>query len=343
MPDITIGRLRGGYCVHWTDGGRRRRYQLAARTRAEAEREARDRYLKEAVPPGIRTVAVVWAAYVDYLGNKPTARTMGYTGKAILPHFGALRPDQVTLADCRGYTAARTAAGLAPGSVHTELGHLRSALRWGVRERIASTAPHIERPPKPDSDVTPLDEAQSLALIRGCNAPHVALAVILLFGTAARVSAVLDLTWDRVDFDRGIINLRLPDGVTRKGRAVVPMNRMVRAALQTAQAARLTDHVVEWGGTSVKNIRKGFAAALSRAGLANVTIHQIRHTAAVKMLSSGVPLSQVSQLLGHSDERVTAKVYARFLPEHLASAAEVLDLAWFTEPGRALQKGGTSG
>ena len=42
----------------------------------------------------------------------------------------------------------------------------------------------------------------------------------LLFGTAARVRAILDLTWDRVDLERWSINLRLPNSVTRKGRAM---------------------------------------------------------------------------------------------------------------------------
>jgi integrase len=343
MPDITIGRLRGGFCVHWVGpDGKRRRHQLEARTAKEAEAEARDRYLRETAPPAGRTVADLWAAYTDYLGTRPTAKTLRYTGKAVLAHFGALRPDQITLADCRAYTAQRMASGIAQGSVHTELGHLRSALTWAVKARLIAAAPHIERPSKPDSDVRPLTEAESLALIRGCNAPHIALAVVLLFGTAARIGAILDLTWDRVDFERGVINLRLPDGVTRKGRAVVPMNRMTRAALQTAYAARLTDYVVEWAGGRVSKIRKGFAAALERGDLSGITIHQIRHTAAVRMLSNGVPLSQVSQLLGHSDERVTAKVYARFLPEHLAPAAEVLDLDWFTEPRGASQRGAKS-
>lgn len=48
-----------------------------------------------------------------------------------------------------------------------------------------------------------------------------------------------------MDFERGIIDLRLPDGLTRKGRAAVPMNRMARAALESAYADRLSDHVVE--------------------------------------------------------------------------------------------------
>ncbi len=333
---INIGRLRGGFCVYWDDPGtgRRRRYQLAARTRAEAEAEGRDRYLRETAPPTGHTVRDLWGGYIEHLGPKPTAKTMRYTGKAVLAHFGALRPDQITVEDCRSYRAAREEAGRAVGSVHTELGHLRSALRWAHKSGLIPRVPAIEMPPKPDSNVEPLTDQQIRALIDGAGAPHIRLAIILLLATGARVGAILDLTWDRVDFERGVINLRLPDGVTRKGRAVVPMNRMARAALESAYQARLTDYVVEWGGKRVRSIRTGYAAALKRAGLEGIHIHQIRHSVAVRMLQSGQPIEVVSQYLGHSNVQITFKTYARFIPEHLAEAAAVLE---FTEPGRTLQ------
>lgn len=327
MPDITIGRLRGGYCVSWIDPEteRRRRYKLAARSRQEAEAEGRDRYLKETRPRGALTISEIWIAYIDHLGAKPTARTMGYTGRAILPHFGAFRPDQITTTDCRRYRDQRLAEGRKVGSVHTELGHLRSALRWAHKAGLIARAPHIELPPKPDSDVQPLSDDQVRALMDGCAAPHIRLAVVLLLATGARVGAVLDLTWDRIDFDRGVIDLRLPDGLTRKGRAVVPMNRMARAALESAYPARLTDHVVEWGGKRVRSIRKGYSAALERAGMPGVSIHQIRHSVAVRMLAAGQSIEAVAQYLGHSNTAITYRTYARFLPEHLADAAEILN------------------
>lgn len=338
MPDLTIGRLRGGFCVIWWDGDRRRRYQLKARTRAEAEAEARDRYLRETGAPKGLTVADLWPAYIAHLGAKRTAETMGYTGKAILPHFGHLRPDQITIDDCRRYAAARLATGRKIGTVHTELGHLRSALRWAAKTRLIERAPHVELPPKPASDVRPLTDAQITALLDGCRAPHVRLSVVLLLCTGARIGAILDLEWCRVDFERGVIDLRLPDGVTRKGRAVVPMNRMARAALESAYPARLTDWVVEWGGRRVRSIRTGYSAALGRAGLSDVNIHQIRHTVAVRMLQAGQPIEVVSQFLGHSNVQITFSTYARFLPEHMQDAAEVLNFDRFSEPGGTSQK-----
>lgn len=338
MPDISIGRFRGGFCVYWWQDGKRRRYQLAARTRAEAEAEGRDKYLRESAPISGLMVRHIWNAYIDHLGKKPTAKTMRYTGKAVLAHFGAFRPEQINDEDCRAYLRNRIAEGRKIGSIHTELGHLRSALRWANKKaRLIDHAPHIEMPPKPDSKVEPLSDKQIRDLIDGCVAPHIRLAVILLLTTGGRIGAILDLTWNRVDFERGIIDLRLPDGVTRKGRAVVPMNRMARAALTSAHEARLSEHVVEWSGERIRSIKTGYRAALERAGMTGVNIHQIRHSVAVRMLVAGQSIEAVAQFLGHSNTAITYRTYARFMPEHLADAADVLNFDRFTEPERTSQ------
>lgn len=328
MPDISIGRLRGGYCVYWAGpDGKRSRHQLKARSRAEAEAEAIDTYRAHHFVQSQKgmTVAAIWAEYVNDLGDRPTAKTMGYTGKAVLAHFGHYRPDQITTALCRSYNRDRMAAGISQGSVHTELGHLRSAMTFAERARIIDAAPHIERPAKPTPKERFLRKDEVQQLIDAADAPHIALAIHLLFATAARVGAVLDLTWDRVDLDRGVINLRLDDARTRKGRAVVPINRGLTAALQTARAAALTDHVIEWGGQPVRSIRKGFSAAAKRANLRDITLHTIRHSSAVEMVSNGIPIDKVAQYLGHSNASITYSTYGRFAPDHLADAAEILD------------------
>lgn len=57
----------------------------------------------------------------------------------------------------------------------------------------------------------------------------------------------------------------------------------------------------------------------------HVRIHDLRHTAAVTMLASGVPLEKVSQVLGHSNTAITFSTYGRYLPEHMTDAVNVLD------------------
>lgn len=328
MPDINIGRLRGGYCVYWIGAdGKRTRRQLAARTRKEAEAEAVEVYRAAtfASRPKDPTVSDIWELYREDLGDKPTATTMGYTGKAILPHFGAYRPAEIDKTLCLEYDALRREKGISQGSIHTELGHLRSALSFAYESRMINRAPKIWRPAKPQTDKRILNAGEARALIDATREPHIRLALILLLGTGARVGAVLDLEWDRIDFDRGTINLRIEDSQTRKGRAVVPMNAGTRAALTVAHNAALSDYVIEYAGKQVASIRKGVTAAVERSGIGHVRIHDLRHTAAVTMLASGVPLEKVSQVLGHSNTAVTFSTYGRYLPEHMQDAVNVLD------------------
>jgi len=325
VPDISIGRFRGGFCVYWHDGPTRRRYQLAARSRKEAEAEAIDTYRRHHFRPAGQTVTDIWEAYRADLGAKPTAETMGYTGKAVLAHFGALRPDQIEKRHCLDYAGVRSAKGISQGSVHTELGHLRSAMNWARDARIIDHAPAIWRPEKPTPKERHMTPAEIGRLLDGANAPHIRLAIHILVATAARIGAVLDLTWARVDLERGQLNFRLDDSVTRKGRAIVPINAGLRAALSIAREAALTDYVVEYAGAQVSSIRTGFSAAVARAGLKDVSLHVCRHSAAVQMISSGVPIEKVAQMLGHSNTSVTYSTYARFAPDHLRDAADVLE------------------
>ena len=327
MPtEFTIGRLNGRFVVTWRDCGKRRRFRLAARTKREAEAEALDVIRKEVARPTADTIAAIWAEYRAFLGTRPAGVTMGYTGKAVLPHFGALRPDQIKVSHCRDYAAARAKQGLSTGTIHTELGHLRSAVLFAEKHGMIDRAPFIWRPEKPAPNDRWLTHAEIDRLIAAAQTtPHIALAVLLMLTTAARVGAVLDLTWDRVDMDRAQIDLRIDATGPRKGRAVVPMNATLRAALSAAAEAALTDCVVEYAGAQVRSIRKGFDAAVRRAKLDGVTPHTLRHTAAVHMAAAGIPMAQISQYLGHSNTAVTERVYARFAPEHLTDAANVLN------------------
>jgi integrase len=112
------------------------------------------------------------------------------------------------------------------------LGHLRTVLRWAYGDQ----APKIERPAKPAPKERYLTHAEIERLLAAPAAPHIKLAIHLMLATGARVGAILELTWDRVDFERGQINLRTDATGPRKGRAVVPINAGLRAALQTMRS-----------------------------------------------------------------------------------------------------------
>jgi integrase len=73
-----------------------------------------------------------------------------------------------------------------------------------------------------------------------------------------------------------------------------------------------------------RNALRALRSAARRAGLAGVGLHTLRHSAASAMLTSGVPLTVVSQILGHSGISITADVYGHISPVVSRSAVEAL-------------------
>ena len=206
------------------------------------------------------------------------------------------------------------------------MGHLRSALKWADKKGFIAKAPVIKRPERPPPRDKRLTKAQAKAFLDACEQPHVKLFVTLARTTGARMGAILDLKWDRVDFARKEIRLQDPEKrATNKGRATVPMNASARKALEVAHKGATTPFVIEWGGHRVRSVKKALRSAGARSGLPWVTAHVFRHSAATWLAESGVPMSEIAQFLGHSDSRITERIYARFSPNYLQKAAESLD------------------
>ena len=305
---------RGWWYAVWRDGGETCRRALRTQDRHAATQALED-YRRQLARPN-DTVAAIYAAY---LADKGTERARWAWGR-LQVSFCSLRPDQVDRKACRAYTAKRRAAGASDGTVHTELTFLRAALRW----HNPATPAVVELPSKPPPRDRHLTREQYEHLVAAAVAPHLRLFVVLALATAGRMTAILELTWDRVDLERGVIRLGLGER-RRKGRATVPMTDRARAALLEAVRARTSGHVIEWGGEAVGKIRKAFAAAAKAAGLSWCTPHVLRHTAAVWMAEAGVPMAEIAQYLGHSDSRITERVYGRFSPTYLRGAAGALD------------------
>lgn len=260
--------------------------------------------------------------------------------RALREHFANRSPDLITRDDCRAYAQARFGQGRAPATVHTELSRLRGCLAWASKEGLIEKPPAIwvPQPGRPRERVLTPEEAARLMMAAREGDPHVLVFVVLLFATGGRHRAILDLTWDRVDFDAGTIQLDEllpPDPMHkswRKGRATVAMSDLARAVLMVAESGRQSDHVVEHGGRRLKTAREGFKAAVRRAGLEDVTPHAIRHTVAT-WLAGKVESTFTASLLGHRDEATTRKVYTHTGAEHTRAAVKIIDSTLAALPG----------
>lgn len=326
MPEHKLQRFRGGWAVALYDNGRRiSRRQLDASDAAAAAEEFRQ-IVEAAKLPAVPTVAALWEAYRQDRAGRRIAENMVWSGKPVLAFFGTFLADTISVEQCRDYIKARRKAGKHDGTIWTELNHLGIVLKFAEKRGLIRRAPHIERPRKPAPKDKHLTRAQFDRLKAHCNAPHIRLFVELAIATAARKEALLTLTWDRVRWDRNIIELGEPDAIRpQKGRATVPMTDTLRAALSEAVHGGRTEYVIEYGGRAVKSVRTGLEAAAKAAGVGHVTPHMFRHSAAVWMAEDGVPMAEIARFLGHGDVRTTERIYATYSPDYLRAAARSLE------------------
>jgi integrase len=333
MPSkFRVIKYRGWMYAEWRENGVQRRKALRTRDRESAQQTLKsfvDAY-EVANRPDPVTVEFCWHGYRETLKGRPAFFTMGFEARSLLVHLGQHQAAAINEEDCKAYAEKRRLGGIKDGTIWTELGRLRSALKWAERKNLIVKAPAIYRPPIPQPRDLRLTRGQAAHFLSACTMPHARLFVIIALTTGTRMSALLELTWDRVDFDGKTINLKDPTRPqTKKGRAVVPINRTLMGALQEARTGALTPFVIEWAGRPVKSMKRSLASAGRRCGLPWVTAHVLRHTAACLMAERGVSMDRIAAMLGHSDSRVTSRVYARFAPDFLRDAAEALEIDIF--------------
>lgn len=331
MPKYRLGQFRGKYCaVSWEDGTRRR-YTLKTTDKAVAQSEI-DRLNREAETAPGQTVDVLWEAYRKDKEGRVIAERMIDTWKALKGTFEGREAETIGDETVRDYIAIRRKPdekfpnGRSDGTIWTELNHLRIVLSWAEKKGRISKAPHIEQVAKPEPRDRWLTRQEVNSLKDNATTEHIRLFIILAIATGGRRDALLQLTWDRVDFENGIIHLADKSNVRRKGRASVPMNKTIRAALQDARRAATCEYVIEWDGKPIKSVKRSLAKTGEKANINGVTAHVFRHSAAVWMASEGIPMAKIAQYLGHSDSRITERVYARYSPHHMMDAAEALEL-----------------
>lgn len=321
----SVQRFRGGFALVWwerdgTGTRTRRRRQLTAQDRPSAEAEARD--LWQNADSGPWTVGRIMTAYLESITHKPSHERRENAWKAMRGFWDRVMPERIDEAMARAYRATRR---VGDATARYELLQLSTALGWAVSNgpRLAMR-PIIWLPQTPERKERHLTRAEFRKFFAEVKADHARLYVLLGIYTMARPTAILELTWDRVDFMRRRIDFTPAGHIrTNKRRTVVPISDDLLPALQKAYEARTITSVIEHGGKPVVSIKKAFQAASKRSAV-HATPYTLRHTGAVWAAEAGVPMAELSQFMGHDDSRTTEKHYARYSPDYLIRVSNAI-------------------
>lgn len=275
-----------------------------------------------------------------------------YHGKPLYRWFSGRELSTIQAADIRGYIDMRRQEGKSPATINRELSLLSAAINYARREwEWDIPNPVSGRMLKePEGRVRWISQVEADVLIRAAEsepkAPWLAHFIRLGLHTGCRKGEILGLEWSRVDLQEGVIYLEAVHTKAGKRRSV-PMNAIAREAIMQLLRFR-AEHApgTPWvfcnkQGRQVRSIKRSFSTACKKAGIENFRIHDLRHTCASWLVTAGVPLTEVREVLGHSSVTMTER-YAHLAPENVRAAVAVLEgnvsrLGHVDETGKVLK------
>jgi len=148
----------------------------------------------------------------------------------------------------------------------------------------------------------------------------VANAIRLMLLTGARRGEVLTAVWDDFNFELGVWTK--PSHHTKQKRTEhVPLSPPAVQLLVSMKEKSASHYLFpgEVPGKPLQEIKRAWSAVCKHAKLANVRLHDLRHTYASHLVSSGMSLPIVGRLLGHTQPQTTAR-YAHLADDPLRQA-----------------------
>lgn len=362
----------GMWDICWTDSsGRSRRRSSGESNHASAQKVLAKFILlidRDDRPDGSPLVSDVLEAYWN---GHVLKRVIGRgTQRNAIDHLasslGHLKPGEIDQVDIDDHCERRAAGkvhwidhvtGLVrggqkagPAALRRELSVLSAAMHYGTGLRPALVAvgdvPRFTRPDEPAPKDRVITEAEASRILASAmltydfgevvDDPRLTRcyrAIMLFLHTAARKTAVTELTWFQVDLERRLIRYN-PEGrrQTAKRRPAVPISDELYPVLVRAKAEATSEYVLDHPGS----LRATFRTACRHAGLVDVTPHTLRHTWATWAARSGVSLWDIAGVLGDRVETVTRR-YAHHSPDYLRNAVNLRPNA---SPGKGDTKNG---
>lgn len=152
---------------------------------------------------------------------------------------------------------------------------------------------------------------------------NIANAIRLLLLTGSRRNEVLHSTWEQFDLEKG--TWTKPAHTTKQKRMEhLPLSSQTIILLKEIEEEKTTKHLFpgKIPGKPLRDIKKSWKTISTQAGLADVRLHDLRHTHASHLVSSGLSLSIVGKLLGHTQVSTTQR-YAHLADGPLRQATEL--------------------
>lgn len=352
-----VYRKPTGWYIDFTDvDGRRRRKKIGSKAEAQLALAAvRSNVLcgKTAFGPGATvTLREFKDDYMAYVKSRQRVfRRHEASLKNLLPVLGDKALSNITLEDIVDYKTRRLRQ-VKGATINRELACLRHLLNVAKKFKVFFGENPVTKQecffaePRREPRLLTDEERDRLLDAIDPKAPHLRLALVVEWATGLRKSEVLGLRWSDVDFEGRRLIIRK----TKAGKVLVlGIGGRLFEELARARAAATSDFVFPgWKRAdktkapvkAMADVKRAFQTAREKAGLRDLTFHDLRHGAAVRLARERVPTALIKEQLGHASLRTT-EWYLHFQDEDRLATAEALDKGLESLP--KIEKRGSTG
>lgn len=245
----------------------------------------------------------------------------------ILPGWGKLRLSEIKPQDIATWLAEKAGEGYAPATVEKmRVVFSRSfelAMQWNIAGAETNPVRGVPRPKfnnKRERFLSPVEAGRLFKAIETSLNPQLGSIVRLLLLTGARVSELLHAEWRHVDLERRA--WLIPMSKTGASRHV-PLSQAAVDIIAQLPRFNGCPYLIPNPETRQPfvTIKRAWHTARKAAGLGDLHIHDLRHSAASFMINAGIDLYAVGKVLGHADHKSTMR-YSHLANDTLLAAVE---------------------
>jgi len=248
-----------------------------------------------------------------------------YMRRHVVTRWGRMRLTDIDPRAVAHWLASKRAEGLAEATVLKIKMIFSRSFELGARWSIAGCDRNPVRavPSKPVNNareryLTADEAARLIEAARASRNTQLAAIVQLLLLTGMRVSELLSTRWASVDLKRR--TLHVPTSKTGRSR-YVPLAQAAVDVIATLPRGEFLFPNPRDPRRHLTTVKHGWQTAREVAGLPDLRIHDLRHSAASFMVNSGVDLFAVGKVLGHASVASSAR-YSHLANDTLLAAVE---------------------
>ncbi len=307
----------------------------------EKELEAAERYLAKRIKD-IRSVVVYGerrdrifdeaaALFIEEYEYKLSLGRDIDTLKAVMPYIGNLPLKKIHSASLDQYIRDRKANGISAGTLTRDMAVLRRifnlcVIKWRDEQGRPwlDTAPLLPAVPGAKRKPRPISVAEQEILIKGMPSYLADMALIALH-TGMRDQEICGLKWEHEAKISGtdesvfiVTEERAKNGRER----IVPLNAIARSIVDRYRDQ--SEYVFHLKGNRLERMNnRAWRKAREAVNLAEVRVHDLRHTFGMRLRAAGVSLEDRQDLLGHHAGHITTH-YSKAEIARLIECVELL-------------------